>query len=39
MSLASGAHTLTATPYAGAGGTAAAGGAMVVKFTVVSGGE
>ncbi len=39
VSLASGAHTLTATPYAGAGGTAAAGGAMVVKFTVVSGGE
>jgi CSLREA domain-containing protein len=38
VAISAGDHTIAATPYSGADGTAAAGGAMVVKFTVISGG-
>jgi CSLREA domain-containing protein len=38
VAISAGDHTVTATPYSGADGTAAAGGAMVVKFTVISAG-
>jgi hypothetical protein len=36
--ITAGDHTITATPYSGAGGTSAAGGSMVVKFTALSSG-
>ena len=36
ITLAGGDHTLTATPYAASGGTGAAGGALVVKFSVLT---
>jgi len=37
VALPTGTYTLTATPYTGAGGTDAAGGSMVIKFSVTGG--